>query len=66
VMSPHLEQLILQSLEVQDQLRKQLEGAFIQPYPSPEEAIKYMAEQYQKLTGFPPPFSQASDDDPVD
>jgi polyhydroxyalkanoate synthesis repressor PhaR len=64
VMSPHLEQLVLQSLEVQDQLRKQLEGAFVQPYPSPEEAIKYMAEQYQALTGFPPPFGQVPDDEP--
>ena len=59
VMSPHLEQLVLQSLEVQDQLRKQLKSAFIQPYPTPEEALKYMADQYQELTGFPPPFGQA-------
>jgi polyhydroxyalkanoate synthesis repressor PhaR len=59
VMSPHLEQLVLQSLEVQDQLRNQLKSAFIQPYPTPEEALKYMADQYQELTGFPPPFGQA-------
>jgi polyhydroxyalkanoate synthesis regulator protein len=64
VLSPHLEQLVLQSLEVQDQLRKQLTSALVQPYPTPEEAIKYMAEQYQELTGYPPPFSQAPDDDP--
>jgi len=64
VMSPHLEQLVLQSLEVQDQLRKQLTSAFVQPYPTPEEAIKYMADQYQELTGFPTPFGQAPDDEP--
>jgi polyhydroxyalkanoate synthesis repressor PhaR len=64
VMSPHLEQLVLQSLEVQDQLRKQLTGAFAQPYPTPEEAIKYMAEQYKELTGFPPPFGQTPVEEP--
>jgi polyhydroxyalkanoate synthesis repressor PhaR len=64
VMSPHLEQLVLQSLEVQDQLRKQLTGAFAQPYPTPEEAIKYMAEQYKELTGFPPPFGQTPGEEP--
>jgi len=55
---------VLQSLEVQDQLRKQLTSAFVQPYPTPEEAIKYMADQYQELTGFPPPFGQASGEEP--
>lgn len=64
VMSPHFEQLVLQSLEVQDQLRKQLTSAFVQPYPTPEEAIKYMADQYKELTGFPPPFGQAPFDEP--
>ncbi len=63
VMSPHLEQLVLQSLEVQDQLHKQFATAFAQPYPTPEEAVKYMAKQYQELTGFPPPFGQGSDDE---
>lgn len=64
VMSPHLEQLVLQSLEVQDQLRNQLKSAFIPPYPTPEEAIKYMADQYKELTGFPPPFGQAPGKEP--
>lgn len=63
VMSPHLEQLVLQSLEVQNQLHKQFTNAFAQPYPTPEEAIKYMAKQYQELTGFPPPFGQAPADE---
>ena len=64
VISPHLEQMVLQSLEIQDQLRKQLASAFVQPYPTPEETIKYLAEQYQELTGYPPPFGQAPDDEP--
>lgn len=64
VMSPHLEKLVLQSLEVQDQLRKQFTSAFVNPYPTPEEAIKYMAEKYKELTGFPPPFGQAPGDEP--
>ena len=55
VMSPHLEQLILQSLAVQDQIREQFKSAFSQPYPTPEEAIKQMMEQYQELTGQKPP-----------
>lgn len=55
VMGPHIEQLILQSLTVQDQLRQQITSAFAQPYPTPEEAIKQMMEQYQELTGQKPP-----------
>ena len=55
VMSPHLEQMILQSLAVQDQLREQFKSAFTQPYPTPEEAIKQMMDQYQELTGQKPP-----------
>jgi polyhydroxyalkanoate synthesis repressor PhaR len=55
VMSPHLEKLILQSLAVQDQIHQQVKNAFTQPYPSPEEAIKQMMEQYQELTGQKPP-----------
>ena len=57
VMSPHLEKLILQSLAVQDQIHQQVKNAFTQPYPSPEEAIKQMMEQYQELTGQKPPRS---------
>lgn len=66
VMSPHLEQLILQSLEVQDQLRQQLKSAFMQPYPTPEEALKYLTDQYQEFTGFSPPFGQAPGKKPDD
>jgi len=55
VMSPHIEELILQSLTVQDQLRQQFTSALSQPYPTPEEALKYMVEQYQELTGQKPP-----------
>ena len=64
VMSPHLEQLILQSLTVQDQLREQFKSAFAQPYPSPEEAIKKMMDQYQELTGQKPPFGNVPDSEP--
>jgi len=55
VMSPHIEELILQSLTVQDQLRQQFTSALSQPYPTPEEALKYMVDQYQELTGQKPP-----------
>jgi polyhydroxyalkanoate synthesis repressor PhaR len=51
MLGPYLEQQILQSIATQDQLREQFENAFTQPYPSPEEAIKKMVEQYQALTG---------------
>ena len=51
VMSPHLEKIILQSLTIQDQIRQQFTRAFTQPYPTPEEALKYMMDQYQELTG---------------
>lgn len=54
VMSPHLEKLILQSLTIQDQIRQQFANAFVQPYPTPEDAFKYMADQYQELMGLKP------------
>ena len=54
VMSPHLEKLILQSLTIQDQIRQQFASAFVQPYPTAEEAFKYMMDQYQELTGQKP------------
>ena len=63
VMSPHLEQMILQSLAVQDQIREQFTKAFNQPYPTPDEAIKYMMDQYQELTGQIPPFGKPSGSD---
>jgi polyhydroxyalkanoate synthesis repressor PhaR len=62
--SPHLEQMVLQSLEVQDQLRKQLTSALVQPYPTPEETFKYIADQYQELTGSLSPFAPAPVDKP--
>ena len=57
VVSPHLEKMVLQSLAVQDQLREQFSSAFAQPYPTPEQAINYIMEQYQELTGQTPPVS---------
>ena len=55
VVSPHLEKMVLQSLAVQDQIREQVTDAFAQPYPTPEQAINYITEQYQELTGQKPP-----------
>ena len=60
VMSPHLEKLILQSLAIQDQIRQQFTSAFAKPYPSPEEAFKYMVDQYQELTGQKPASGKGS------
>lgn len=54
MMGPYLEQQILQSLASQDQIREQLTKAFTQPYPTPEQAIKSMIEQYQVFTGQKP------------
>lgn len=51
MMGPYLEQQILQSLASQDQIREHLTKAFTQPYPTPEQAIKSMIEQYQVFTG---------------
>lgn len=50
IMSPYLEQQILQSLAIQDDLRGQFAKAFAQPYLSPEENIRKMAEQYEAFT----------------
>jgi len=50
VMSPYLEQQILQSLAIQDELRGQFAKAFTQPYLSPDQNIKQMAEQYEAFT----------------
>lgn len=55
MMGPFLEQQILQSLAAQDQIREHLTKAFAQPYPSPEQVIKSMIEQYQVFTGQAPP-----------
>ena len=59
MMGPYLEQQILQSLASQDQIREHLTKAFTQPYPTPEQAIKSMIEQYQVLTGQAPPSGTA-------
>jgi len=59
MMGPYLEQQILQSLASQDQIREHLTKAFTQPYPTPEQAIKSMIEQYQVFTGQTPPTSDA-------
>lgn len=50
MMSPYLEQQILQSLAIQDELRDQFAKAFSQPYVSPEQNIKKMVEQYEMLS----------------
>jgi polyhydroxyalkanoate synthesis repressor PhaR len=65
MMGPYLEQQILQSLASQDQIREHLTKAFTQPYPTPEQAIKSMIEQYQVFTGqTPPPGDTPSGDTP--
>jgi polyhydroxyalkanoate synthesis repressor PhaR len=70
MMGPYLEQQILQSLASQDQIREHLTKAFTQPYPTPEQAIKSMIEQYQVFTGQAPPTDntrpgEAPADDPA-
>ena len=67
MMGPYLEQQILQSLASQDQIREHLTKAFTQPYPTPEQAIKSMIEQYQAFTGqTPPPDDSPSSESPAD
>jgi polyhydroxyalkanoate synthesis repressor PhaR len=51
MIGPYLEQQILQSLAAQDKIREQWTKAFAQPYPTPDQVIRQMVEQYQKLTG---------------
>jgi polyhydroxyalkanoate synthesis repressor PhaR len=51
MIGPYLEQQILQSLAAQDRMRDQLTKVFSQPYPTPDQAIREMFEQYQKLMG---------------
>ena len=52
---PYIEQQILQSFAAQDLVREHLKKAFTQPYPTPEQAIESMIEQYQAFTGQKPP-----------
>jgi len=63
MMGPYLEQQILQSLASQDLIREQLSNAFTQPYPTPDQAIKQMIEQYQKFTGQVPPTDDSPPED---
>ncbi|NCF73135.1 MAG: polyhydroxyalkanoate synthesis repressor PhaR [Gammaproteobacteria bacterium] len=63
MMGPYLEQQILQSLASQDLIREQLANAFTQPYPTPDQAIKQMIEQYQKFTGQVPPTDDSPPED---
>ena len=66
MMGPYLEQQILQSLASQDQIREHLTKAFTQPYPTPEQAIRTMVEQYQVMTGQKPPGATSADEPPED
>jgi polyhydroxyalkanoate synthesis repressor PhaR len=63
MLGPYLEQHILQSIATQDQLREQFSKAFSQPYPSPEQAIKDMVEQYQALIGQTAPAAEKPGDE---
>ena len=63
MLGPYLEQQILQSIATQDQLREQFNEAFSQPYPTPEQAIKNMVEQYQALIGQAAPAAEKSGDE---
>ena len=67
IMSPYLEQQILRSLAIQDDLRGQFAKAFAQPYQSPEQRIKKMVRQYEvftrALTGQGPPAPNQPDDE---
>jgi polyhydroxyalkanoate synthesis repressor PhaR len=64
LLGPYLEQQILQSIATQDQLREQFSKAFSQPYPTPEQAIKNMVEQYQAFTGQTTPGTPDQSDKP--
>ena len=63
MMGPYLEQQILQSLASQDQIREHRTKACTQPYPTPEQAIKTMIEQYQMFMGQMPPVAPAQPDE---
>jgi len=66
MLGPYLEQQILQSIATQDQLREQFSQAFSQPYPTPEQAIKNMVEQYQAIIGQAAPGAPGQTDKPGD
>lgn len=50
LMAPFLEQQILRYLSAQDQLRNKFSKALARPYPTPEQAIRKMVDQYLELT----------------
>jgi polyhydroxyalkanoate synthesis repressor PhaR len=64
MIGPYIEQQILQSLAMQDLVRDHLKTTFAQPYPTPDQAMKQMLEQYQILTGQKPPAPEPQEDDP--
>ena len=66
MLGPYLEQQILQSIATQDQLREQFSQAFSQPYPTPEQAIKNMVEQYQAIIGQAAPGAPGKTEKPGD
>jgi len=49
MLSPYVEQQILQSLAIRDEMRDRFAKAFTQPYASTEETFKKMIEQYDRL-----------------
>ncbi len=66
MLGPYLEQQILQSIATQDQLREQFSNAFGQPYPSPEQAIKNMVDQYEAFIGQSAPAAPGQAEKPGD
>lgn len=66
MLGPYLEQQILQSIATQDQLREHFSKAFSQPYPSPEQALKDMVEQYQAIVGQTAPAAPSQSEKPGD
>lgn len=64
MLGPYLEQQILQSLQAQDRWREQITRAFAQPYPTPDQAIRQMMENYQAIMGQPPAGSPGPHDSP--
>jgi len=49
LLSPYIEQQILQSLAVRDEMRDRFAQAFTRPYAAPEDLFNRMIEQYEKL-----------------
>jgi polyhydroxyalkanoate synthesis repressor PhaR len=66
MIGPYLEQQILQSIASHDKIRDHQTKSFAQPYPTPEQAMKSMIEQYQVFTGQTPPSDAPSAENPTD